>query len=76
MRIEIRGHTDSLDDDATNQKLSDGRAASVVTYLASVGIAAGRLQSRGLGESQPIAANDTEKNRLQNRRVEFVILSR
>ena len=76
MRIEIRGHTDSLDDDATNQKLSDGRAASVVTYLATVGIATGRLQSKGYGESQPVAANDTEKNRLQNRRVEFVILAR
>lgn len=75
MRIEIRGHTDSVDDDATNQKLSEGRAASVVTYLVKAGIAAGRLQSKGFGESQPIAANDTEKNRLQNRRVEFVILS-
>ncbi len=76
MRIEIRGHTDSVDDDATNQKLSDGRAAAVVTYLAKAGIAAGRLQSKGFGESQPIAANDTDKNRLLNRRVEFVILSR
>ena len=76
MRIEIRGHTDSMDDDATNQKLSDGRAASVVTFLVKAGIAAGRLQSKGFGESQPIATNDTEKNRLQNRRVEFVILSR
>lgn len=76
MRIEIRGHTDSVDDDAANQKLSDGRAASVVAYLVKAGIAAGRLQSAGFGESQPIAANDTEKNRLQNRRVEFVILSR
>ncbi|MGE0862432.1 MAG: OmpA family protein [Vicinamibacterales bacterium] len=76
MRIEIRGHTDSVDDEATNQKLSDGRAASVVAYLTKAGISAGRLQSRGFGESQPIAANDTEKNRLQNRRVEFVILSR
>jgi len=76
MRIEIRGHTDSVDDDAMNQKLSDGRAAAVVTYLAKAGIAAGRLQSKGFGESQPIAANDSEKNRLQNRRVEFVILSR
>lgn len=75
MRIEIRGHTDSVDDDATNQKLSDGRAASVVAYLVKAGITAGRLQSKGFGESQPIAANDTEKNRLQNRRVEFVILS-
>jgi OOP family OmpA-OmpF porin len=76
MRIEIRGHTDSVDDDATNQKLSEGRAAAVVAYLAKAGIAAARLQSRGFGESQPIAANDTDKNRLQNRRVEFVILSR
>ena len=76
MRIEIRGHTDSVDDDATNQKLSDGRAASVVAYLAKAGIAAARLQSKGFGETQPIAANDTEKNRLLNRRVEFVILSR
>ena len=75
MRIEIRGHTDSVDDDATNQKLSEGRAASVVAYLVKAGITAGRLQSKGFGESQPIAANDTEKNRLQNRRVEFVILS-
>ena len=76
MRIEIRGHTDAVDDDATNQKLSDGRAASVVAYLAKAGIAAVRLQSKGFGESQPIAANDTDKNRLLNRRVEFVILSR
>lgn len=76
MRIEIRGHTDSVDDDATNQKLSDGRAASVAAYLAKAGIAAGRLQSKGFGESQPIATNDTDKNRLLNRRVEFVILSR
>ena len=76
MRIEIRGHTDAVDDDATNQKLSDGRAASVVTYLSKAGIAAARLQSKGFGESQPMAANDTDKNRLLNRRVEFVILSR
>lgn len=76
MRIEIRGHTDSVDDDGFNQKLSDGRAASVVTYLTKAGIAASRLQSKGFGESQPVAANTDEKGRLQNRRVEFVILSR
>lgn len=52
------------------------RAASVVAYLAKAGIAPGRLQSRGFGESQPVAPNDTDKNRLLNRRVEFVILSR
>jgi len=76
MRIEIRGHTDSVDEDAFNQKLSDGRAASVVAYLTKAGIAAARLQSKGFGESQPVAANSDEKGRLQNRRVEFVILSR
>jgi len=76
MRIEIRGHTDSVDDDAVNQKLSDGRAASVVAYLTTAGIAANRLQSQGFGESQPIAGNTDEKGRLLNRRVEFVILSR
>lgn len=76
MRIEIRGHTDSVDEDAFNQKLSDGRAASVVAYLTKAGIAASRLQSKGFGESQPVASNADEKGRLQNRRVEFVILSR
>ncbi len=76
MRIEIRGHTDTVDDDAFNQKLSDGRAAAVVAYLAKAGIAANRLQSKGFGESQPVAANTDDKGRLQNRRVEFVILSR
>jgi OOP family OmpA-OmpF porin len=76
MRIEIRGHTDTVDDDAFNQKLSEGRAASVVAYLTKSGIAANRLQSQGFGESQPVAANTDEKGRLQNRRVEFVILSR
>lgn len=75
MRIEVRGHTDSVDDDAFNQKLSDGRAAAVVAYLAKAGIAPGRLQSRGFGESQPVASNGDEKGRLLNRRVEFVILS-
>ncbi|MFA5911386.1 MAG: OmpA family protein [Vicinamibacterales bacterium] len=76
MRIEIRGHTDTVDDDAFNLKLSEGRAAAVVAFLAKAGIAGARLRSRGFGESQPIAPNDTEKNRLLNRRVEFVILSR
>lgn len=74
MRIEIRGHTDAVDDDAFNLALSNGRAAAVVSYLVSAGIRADRLRSRGFGESQLVAPNDTEKNRQKNRRVEFVVL--
>ena len=76
MRIEVRGHTDSVDDDAANMKLSDGRAASVTAYLVKAGIAATRLQSKGFGETSPIGSNATDEGRKLNRRVEFVILSR
>lgn len=76
LRIEVRGHTDAVDDDAFNQTLSEGRAAAVVDYLASAGVAAGRLHSRGFGETMPIDSNQTDKGRKVNRRVEFVVLSR
>lgn len=76
MRIEIRGHTDSVDDDAANQRLSDGRAAAVKAYLVSRGIAPSRLQSRGFGETAPLGSNATDEGRRLNRRVEFVILSK
>lgn len=76
MKIEVRGHTDSVDNDATNLALSNGRAASVVAYLVKNGIAATRLQSKGFGESSPIGSNTTDEGRKLNRRVEFVILSR
>ncbi len=76
MRIEVRGHTDSVDDDAANLTLSEGRAASVTAYLVKAGIAAARLQSKGFGETAPIGSNATDEGRKLNRRVEFVILSR
>lgn len=76
MKIEVRGHTDSVDNDATNLTLSNGRAASVVAYLVKNGIAATRLQSKGFGETSPIGSNTTDEGRKLNRRVEFVILSR
>ncbi len=67
----IAGHTDSQGSAAYNQKLSEKRAAAVVTYLESKGIAAGRLSSVGFGEDQPIATNKTRAGRAQNRRVEI-----
>jgi outer membrane protein OmpA-like peptidoglycan-associated protein len=76
LRIEVRGHTDSVDNDVFNQQLSEGRAAAVVRYLTNAGIAAARLQSRGFGETSPIATNATDEGRQLNRRVEFVILSK
>jgi outer membrane protein OmpA-like peptidoglycan-associated protein len=74
MRIEVAGHTDALSDDIFNQKLSEARAAAVVAYLMNGGIAAARLQSRGFGESRPVADNTTEQGRALNRRVEFTIV--
>jgi outer membrane protein OmpA-like peptidoglycan-associated protein len=69
----VEGHTDSIASDAYNQGLSERRAASVVQWLAAHGVAAGRLQSAGLGESRPVADNATAAGRQQNRRVEVII---
>jgi outer membrane protein OmpA-like peptidoglycan-associated protein len=74
MVIEVAGHTDDVGDDRSNQVLSEGRAAAVVAYLTGHGIVASRLQSRGYGESAPVAPNDSDEHRQLNRRVEFVIL--
>ncbi len=65
----VVGHTDSTGPEAFNQTLSERRAASVVTYLESRGISAGRLKASGAGESQPIADNGTREGRALNRRV-------
>ncbi|RMA66087.1 thrombospondin type 3 repeat-containing protein [Ulvibacter antarcticus] len=67
----IEGHTDSQGSDATNQKLSDNRAASVRTYLTTIGMSGNRLSSIGYGESRPIATNANKAGRQQNRRVEI-----
>lgn len=69
--VRIEGHCDSTGTAAYNDKLSERRAAAVKTYLVAHGIAADRLSVLGKGESTPIASNDTEAGRFQNRRVEF-----
>ncbi|SEP25603.1 OmpA family protein [Niastella yeongjuensis] len=71
--IEIQGHTDSQGADDYNMTLSEKRAASVATYLKGKGIAAGRIKTKGFGETAPVATNDTEDGRAQNRRVNFLI---
>ena len=65
----IEGHTDSIGSDAYNQKLSERRVAAVRDYLIAQGIAEGRMEPKGFGESQPVADNRTKEGRAENRRV-------
>ena len=74
MEIEVAGHTDNVGDAASNQKLSEDRAAAVKQYLLDHGVAGSRLRSKGYGKSMPVAPNDTDEHRQLNRRVEFTIL--
>jgi len=73
VHVSIEGHTDSVGSDEYNQGLSERRAASVSSYLAGAGIAADRMSSKGFGESKPIASNDTDAGRADNRRVELLV---
>jgi OOP family OmpA-OmpF porin len=70
-KVEVSGHTDSSGAPADNLTLSQRRAEAVVGYLKVRGITADRLQAEGYGQSRPVAANDSDKNRALNRRIEF-----
>ena len=72
--IDVLGHTDSTGSDAYNQALSERRAQSVADYLSTRGVARARMGIRGFGETQPIASNETEEGRSQNRRVEIKVV--
>lgn len=76
IRVEISGHTDNVGSLKANTKLSTDRAKAVVDYLVQQGIAGNRLEYKGYAFSQPVAPNNTEDGRAQNRRVEFKILSK
>jgi len=73
-RIRISGYTDSMGDDERNRQLSQARAEAVRLYLVSQDIDAGRIEAVGYGEADPIASNDTESGRAQNRRIEVMEL--
>ncbi len=74
MVIEIAGYTDNVGDDAKNKVLSEKRAQSVLAYLTAKGVKQGQMKAVGYGEANPIATNDTEEGRLQNRRVMFTVI--
>lgn len=69
LRIEVQGHTDNTGTSERNRLLSQQRAQQVVSALALFGIDRARLTARGFGADQPVAGNDTEEGRQQNRRV-------
>ncbi len=71
--IQIIGHTDSKGTERYNERLSEQRAAAVASYLKSNNISAARITTLGMGESDPVATNDSDDGRSLNRRVEFVI---
>jgi outer membrane protein OmpA-like peptidoglycan-associated protein len=70
---QVVGNTDSTGQPAYNQTLSVNRAESVTGFLAQQGVSPQRLSASGLGASQPIADNNTEAGRAQNRRVEIYL---
>lgn len=69
----IVGHTDQVGAAAYNQSLSERRAASAANYLVAQGVGRNRVATRGMGETEPAASNDTEAGRQQNRRVAVAI---
>jgi len=72
--LTIEGHTDNKGDSRSNQSLSLRRARSVMSYLiANMGLTESQISAIGYGESQPIASNETEQSRAQNRRIDVIL---
>jgi OOP family OmpA-OmpF porin len=71
--IEIAGHTDADGEDGFNQALSEKRAQAVTDFLVKAGLPAERFTAMGYGSTQPVAGNDTEEGKAQNRRIDFVV---
>lgn len=73
VQIQIQGHTDNVGDAKANEKLAENRAKAVYSYLIKEGISRNRLSFKGFGETKPIADNNTEDGRKQNRRTNFIV---
>ena len=73
-KVRVEGHTDSKGSKRFNKRLSQKRANAVRDYLVDKGIDKSRFKAKGFGQAKPIADNDTDEGRAENRRVEFNIL--
>jgi len=71
--IEIAGHTDADGEDGFNQMLSEKRAQAVVDYLVKAGLPASQFTATGYGSTQPVASNETDEGKAQNRRIDFLV---
>jgi OOP family OmpA-OmpF porin len=73
VQIEISGHTDNVGSDTYNQTLSLKRAQAVKNWLVKNGIASNRMKTVGKGKNEPVASNETDEGRAENRRIEFFV---
>ena len=71
-RLTVVGHTDSMGSDEYNMGLGQRRADATAEYLVGRGVSSGRIDTRSMGESQPVADNGSEAGRAKNRRVEIL----
>lgn len=74
LEVRVEGHTDSVGSEQYNMDLSQRRAEAVVQYLVDNGVNSARLVPVGMGEGFPVASNDTDSGRAENRRVDFVVV--
>jgi OmpA-OmpF porin, OOP family len=69
VKLKIGGYTDNVGNEASNMKLSEARAKAVVAAVSALGVDASRMEAEGYGPQHPVASNDTEEGRAQNRRI-------
>lgn len=74
VKIEVIGHTDKIGDERQNQRLSEFRAKTIANWLFNKGIETDRISVVGMGSKEPIAANDSEVTKAQNRRIEVNVI--
>ena len=74
-QLLVAGHTDSVGREGYNQSLSERRAQAAADFLLGRGMSSGQVRTQGLGESEPVASNETEAGQEDNRRVEVAIFA-